>query len=66
MQIGGHIAALSHTTDNVSPFWQPPWPSMDFYKTEPAVIQEVYGDIAEGQLLSCIVGHNLVSVRESV
>eukprot|EP00048_Salpingoeca_helianthica_P014844 m.223834 g.223834 ORF g.223834 m.223834 type:complete len:329 (-) comp16337_c0_seq1:122-1108(-) len=59
MEIGGHIASITHTTDEINPLWQPPWPSMDFEATSKETIASVYGDVKEGQLLSSICGHNV-------
>jgi hypothetical protein len=55
---GGHIASVVHRDRPVNPLWEPPWPTV-----EPAARRlgatEIYGEEAEGQLLSSISGHNL-------
>jgi hypothetical protein len=56
---GGHIASITHSGDSsqTNPLWEPPWDTRD-----PALrrlLGPQIGDGAEGELLSCIAGHNL-------
>lgn len=55
---GGHIAELFHKETGVNPLWTPPWNSIEPSTYNRAKNPE-YGNDAESQLLSGIMGHNL-------
>jgi hypothetical protein len=60
---GGHIADLrfedSVGTTGVSPLWIPPWRTIDPQCYREKVHVRQYGTLAEGKLLSGIVGHSI-------
>ena len=67
---GGHISSIRSTAslpdgvDDVNPLWQPPWPTADpslrrLLGPEIGEPGGVGDGLLEGQLLSCIAGHNL-------
>jgi Domain of unknown function (DUF4432) len=55
---GGHLAEILQKASGVNPLWIPPWPSIE-PSTYQAAQHPEYGNNAESQLLSGIMGHNL-------
>lgn len=58
---GGHIAGLRvpGAREDVNPYWQPPWPSVEPGNVTEAQIDADYGGAPEGRLLASILGHSL-------
>lgn len=60
---GGHIAEVRFAENSgnptLSPLWVPPWKTMDAHEYDSSLHAREYGPLAEGKLLSGIVGHNL-------
>jgi hypothetical protein len=60
---GGHIAEFRFADGTgfptLNPLWVPPWPTMEPYRYRESVHAFRYGSLAEGKLLSGIVGHNI-------
>ena len=59
---GGHLSSIRSTdlpagVENVNPLWSPPWKTVD--PSLRRLLGPQIGDGLEGQLLSCIAGHNL-------
>jgi len=54
---GGHIAEILHKASGTNPLWTPPWPTIEPSSYDPAQHPE-YGQNAESELLSGIMGHN--------
>jgi hypothetical protein len=54
---GGHVAEIRDKTTGVSPLWLPPWPSIEptAWNSE----MDEYGNDAESQVLSGLMGHNV-------
>ena len=58
---GGHIAALRlpGLREDVNPYWQPPWPSLEPEDVTDEKVAAEYGGPPEGRLLASILGHSL-------
>ena len=59
---GGHLSSIRSTdlpagVDDINPLWNPPWQTVD--PSLRRLVGPQIGDGLEGQLLSCIAGHNL-------
>lgn len=56
---GGHIAEIFHKKKQISPLWQPIWPTMEPSLYTTAEEHPEYGNDFESKLLAGIMGHNI-------